>query len=361
MNKGIRGTMLWGAGGGSVILLMVFSIYALTNGGAEGPLEFRKREADLGVYRVGIDGDAAQHTFTFTVKGEKPVRITDIRTSCGCLQIDGTAELIGKELAPGYKGKIVLRMSTDNRAGICEEYAELVTAPPSSEPISLLLKAFVVQPPMLASSPVLAEALEGHRPTCRIVVHRLRDADSQKLVLNPADSDIGPFELVTMETSSEKRPNLNFVHPPYIDQIVLELRADRCFPAGHHQRSLSLAWEGNIPVTHVPVTVRVIPSVTVSPARVFMGEMLPGEHATASVRVIANNPTQHVQVEAVECDLPFVRASADSSKTRALLRVVAPDTPGRFEGTALIRVTNSQELLTCTVSGVVGQSAEMKK
>ncbi len=88
-------------------------------------------------------GDAeAIANFKFQNKGDKPVKITAVRTSCGC-----TAAASKKDdLAPGEKGEITATFKFGGRTGVQQKTITVETDDAAQPSTNLLLKAVIAQP-----------------------------------------------------------------------------------------------------------------------------------------------------------------------------------------------------------------------
>jgi hypothetical protein len=83
------------------------------------------------------------HEFVFTNEGNGPLEIVAVKPSCGCT----TAGDYEKIIAPGGKGKIPLRVATNNFSGFINKTATVITnmAPPDST-VTLAVKGDVWEP-----------------------------------------------------------------------------------------------------------------------------------------------------------------------------------------------------------------------
>jgi uncharacterized cupredoxin-like copper-binding protein len=59
------------------------------------------------------EGKIVEHTFKFTNRGNAPLNIKDVRTSCGCT----AALLSNKQIEPGKEGTLKVELDTKNRLG----------------------------------------------------------------------------------------------------------------------------------------------------------------------------------------------------------------------------------------------------
>jgi hypothetical protein len=78
--------------------------------GSKPILYVPKISHDFGVVK---EGKVVEHTFTFANKGNAPLEIKNVRTSCGCT----AALLSSKIIEPGKDGTIKVELDTKNRIG----------------------------------------------------------------------------------------------------------------------------------------------------------------------------------------------------------------------------------------------------
>ena len=87
------------------------NIYA--QGQPNGPV-FKFDEGDTHDFGVVKRGPIANHTFTFTNVGTRPLNVMNVTPSCGCTGV----EWIKTPVAPGQKGWIKLGLKTEEQKGI---------------------------------------------------------------------------------------------------------------------------------------------------------------------------------------------------------------------------------------------------
>lgn len=68
-------------------------------------------------------GDVVKHVFSFTNKGEAPLVISDIKTSCGCTTPSYTKEPIPS----GGSGQIEVQFNSTGRSGIQKKQIKVIT------------------------------------------------------------------------------------------------------------------------------------------------------------------------------------------------------------------------------------------
>ncbi|NLR90261.1 MULTISPECIES: DUF1573 domain-containing protein [Flammeovirga] len=96
----------------SSVLLLVFSIFfGMSNSYGQGKIQFEKTVHDFGDINEE-DGDA-KVIFDFTNNGNKPLKLTSVKASCGCTTPNWSTDPV----AAGGKGFIEVSYSTKNRPG----------------------------------------------------------------------------------------------------------------------------------------------------------------------------------------------------------------------------------------------------
>lgn len=78
---------------------------------AEGPiLFFNDTQHDFGTVQ---EGNVVDYTFKFVNKGSGPLKISNVKTTCGCT----TALVSGELIAPGKEGTLDVKLDTKHRVG----------------------------------------------------------------------------------------------------------------------------------------------------------------------------------------------------------------------------------------------------
>ncbi|MEO6871133.1 MAG: DUF1573 domain-containing protein [Chthoniobacterales bacterium] len=112
---------------------------------ARAALEWKNLEADL--HPKLTDTTAVAH-FKYKNTGDKPVKITAVRPSCGCT----TAKLAKDVVAPGESGEIVATFHIGERVGLQTKTIHVATDDQPNEATTLTLKADV--PRLLEVKPI---------------------------------------------------------------------------------------------------------------------------------------------------------------------------------------------------------------
>lgn len=113
---------------------LFFSAFAA----AQAQLAWEKTEIEL--HPKPGDADAVA-TFKYENKGDKPVKITSVKSSCGC-----TVPALKKdEVAPGEKGELTATFTIGNRTGAQQKSVTVQTDDPLQPVTNLILKATIAQ------------------------------------------------------------------------------------------------------------------------------------------------------------------------------------------------------------------------
>lgn len=114
---------------------------------ANAQLTWEKTEVELHP-KPGDQETVAQ--FHYTNKTSKPIKITNVRTSCGCT----VATLKKNDVAPGESGEVTATLKIGGRSGLQQKFVTVETDDVAQPSINLMLKAMVaqavdIQPPMV--------------------------------------------------------------------------------------------------------------------------------------------------------------------------------------------------------------------
>lgn len=105
--------------------VMVFAM-AVASAFGQSSLQFDKSDHDFGEIRE--EGGSAEYTFTFVNSGDQPIRITNVKASCGCTTPGWTRE----EVMPGDSGFVKAMYNPRNRPGKFRKSLRISTTDPSS-------------------------------------------------------------------------------------------------------------------------------------------------------------------------------------------------------------------------------------
>jgi len=103
---------------------------------AQPKIFVEQRTFDFGTVPEGNRG--LPHTFLISNKGNEPLNITSVRTSCGC-----TVAKFDSVIAPGKTGNVTAEFNTNGFTGQQEKIITVHSNDPDSSRIQLMLKTFI--------------------------------------------------------------------------------------------------------------------------------------------------------------------------------------------------------------------------
>ncbi|MDQ6860824.1 MAG: DUF1573 domain-containing protein [Verrucomicrobiota bacterium] len=140
---------------------------------ANAQLTWEKSEVELHP-KAGAEEAVAQ--FRYTNKGDKPIKITNVRTSCGCT----VATLKKNDVAPGESGEVTATLKIGGRTGMQQKIVTVETDDPSHPSFNLILKADVAQ--ALEIQPPFVSWNAGEEPKAKtITVKAAKDIPITKI------------------------------------------------------------------------------------------------------------------------------------------------------------------------------------
>ena len=146
---------------------------------AHSELVWEQTELEL---RPAIDDETAVGHFKYQNKGDKPVAIKNVSTSCGCT----VASTNKNGVAPGEKGEITATFQIGNRVGVQEKMIAVTTDDPAHP--SAMLKLKVTIPQVLDIQPVFVfwQADEAAKPKA-IIATAGKDVAIKNLEVSSSD------------------------------------------------------------------------------------------------------------------------------------------------------------------------------
>lgn len=138
-----------------IFLVCALGVAAITQGKAG--LVWDKTEVEL--HPAPTDPTAVA-TFKYENKGDKPIHIGSVHTSCGCT----TAALKKNDVAPGEKGEITATFNVGGRTGVQQKTVTVNTDDPQQPITVLTLRAVIAQPFELQPAFVFWQAGEAPKP-----------------------------------------------------------------------------------------------------------------------------------------------------------------------------------------------------
>jgi len=120
-------------------------------------LAWEKTEVDL---HPKLGEKEAVAVFKYENKGDKPITIKNVRSSCGCT----VASLKKNDVAPGEKGEITATYSVGGHTGLQQKSVAVETDDPKEPSLNLLLRVFIPQEVEMQPSFVFWKTGEEPKP-----------------------------------------------------------------------------------------------------------------------------------------------------------------------------------------------------
>jgi len=103
---------------------------------AQAQLKWEQMEIELHPKATDAEGVA---NFKYENKGTKPVKITSVKSSCGCTVAASQKD----QVAPGEKGEVTANFKFGGRTGMQQKAITVTTDDPDQPVINLMLKAVI--------------------------------------------------------------------------------------------------------------------------------------------------------------------------------------------------------------------------
>lgn len=175
---------------------------------SQAELVWEKTEIEL---RPGLREETAVGHFKYQNKGDKPVAITNVATSCGCT----AASTNKKGVAPGEKGEITATFQIGNRVGTQQKAITVTTDDPAQASTTLQLKVEI--PQILELQPAFVFWQAGEEPKPKVIMAKAgKDIVLKKLEVTSSSPDFS--------TKVEKQSKTEFrvlVTPRQTSQAVM--------------------------------------------------------------------------------------------------------------------------------------------
>lgn len=276
-------------------------------------------------------GAKAEFEFELSNIYLEDVHIVGVRSSCGC-----TTPSVKTPLLKTYeKGAILAHFNTGTFYGSKGATLTVTIDKPFYAEVQLHVRGYIRSDVVLHPGSVeLGSFDEGTPVEKKLAVNYAGRSDWRVLEVRSDNPHI------TGEVAETSRGG---------GQVSYELtvRTDGNLPAGYVQDHLMLVTNDyNATQVPVPVEGRVLSSVTVSPASLFMGVVEPGQTVTKQLVVRGNKP---FRVLAVKCDANCFKFEAPADQTPKALHLipitfVAGSDPGKVTHTIRIETDLGQEV-----------------
>ena len=225
------------------LFILIFVGWATSGARADTQIEslFDHRFWDLGSVPRAM---TQHHVFLVTNKTDRPVRIANIRVSCGCV----TATATKKQLAPGEQTTIVAQMETRQFTGPITKTIFVLFDQPRTEEVRLHVQANVLPDLTLTPNALqFGKIKKGNAPEMSTIVSFTPDQLGQ---IAKATSESG-YVQVKVEPLTKNAGAGSY-------RVTAKLSPQ--LPAGSWYCTLSLvSARANQPSITIPLTVEVVP------------------------------------------------------------------------------------------------------
>ena len=232
----------------------------------------------------------------------------------------------------------------------------MITEPPSPNPISVEISAFVAESPQIVQSlPIRVSSLLGDRASVEFAAEYYRGKTSSALSWCEPESQLQGFEARRFDTGTQDYGSRgNMKRSAHRDLLQWTLLAPADMTIGEHsfELQLQLGTLDSEPL-QVPVIVNVLHPIQPSLERIFFGFVEIGEEKTIDLAVEKLSPGDYSRLQ-VTSDCPAVLAEKQEDQKLIRLRL-SPSLPaGRFTGNVSLSLPDTKvpELLI-PFSGIV--------
>ena len=185
--------------------------YAVTGGAfllstAHAELVFEQTAIEL---HPAVGDEKAVAHFKYQNKGNKPVAITDVRTSCGC-----TAASAKPTAAPGEKSEVIATFTIGDRIGTQHKIITVTTNDPAHQTTQLQLTVFI--PELLDLKPVMISWQTNEPPNPKKIIAQAKDPSVKNVDVTSSSPDFS----VKVEPGSANGEYAISVQPKQIGKVA---------------------------------------------------------------------------------------------------------------------------------------------
>lgn len=238
------------------------------------------------------DTDSVDAIFKFTNKGNRPLILGNMHATCGCT----LAELDKKEYAPGESGKIKVAYNPRNKHGAQSQSVTIETNDPRNPRIMLSITADVM--PLVSVDPLISQ----------LGLIRKGESRNATITITGRTAD---FEVTDVTSSNPELVSMTLGKGEDVD---LDGQKARRFPitvtlakshaVGRVQQSGTIRTNNpSKPIMNFQVMGDVQGDLTLTPARLSLGAMVPGAPIRAEARV-THRDGKAFNVKTVRIDTP---------------------------------------------------------
>ena len=296
---------------------------------------FQETSHDFGVVARGA---TAEYAFEFTNLYEEDIHIASVRSSCGCTSPRVTSDT----LKTFEKAQIIAAFNTRSFLGQKSATITVTIDKPYYAEVQLSVNGFIRGDVVFDPGEINLGAVdEGAGAEQTVTVAYAGRSDWRITDVRSAN---GHFE-VELDELERASGRVKY-------QMVFRLKPDA--PAGYIQDQLTLVTDDqNRRTIPVPVTGRIVPALTVSPASLFLGVLEPGEKVTKRIVVRGKQPFKVIDVDCGDDCFQF--ETDDESKALHFIPVtfVAGENPGDIRQQIKIETDLGGVIANCTATATI--------
>ena len=298
-------------------------------------------EHDFGVV---ARGSKVEHHFSFKNIYVEDVHVASVRSSCGC-----TKPTVSNETVKTYgESQIVAAFNTRDFLGQKSATITVVFDKPFYAEVQLQIAGYIRSDVVLRPSGVeLGTIDQGAAVEKHVAIHYAGRSDWQILEVRT------PSKHVTADLKQRSRQSGEVIYD-------LNVRLDKNAPAGYLKDQIVLVTnDSRAPSFPVDIEGRIVPQIRITPTKLFMGVMKPGQETTKQIIIQAKQP---FLITDIRCDDDCFVAHV-TEKSRPVQRVPITFTAGNKPGNVAAKIRIETDLGEASVPVVVAtakviQSAE---
>jgi hypothetical protein len=293
----------------------------------------------------GTIARAATAEFEFKLKNlyRDDVRIADVRASCGCTSV--WVKDNKRVLKTHETGAVVAHINSDKFLGSKGATITVTLDRPYPAQAQLRVRAYIRDDVMLRPGSVqLGTVNEGTA------------AERSIQILCPSQSGLRP--VTVRGTNPHLAARLTATGNGWQPTYRLDVRLDERAPAGYVHEPLMLVMSDRRTQIPVPVECRVVAGLTVSPERLLVGLVEPGDQVRRMVIVRGSAPFRITDVRSNNYAFRSAAPAQDSPRATHVIPVtfLAGDRPGKVVGTIYIETDQGSEPVEVTAQAEVADT-----
>ncbi len=267
-------------------------------------------------------GTMAVHPFRLVNNTSSPVRITNVRVSCGCT----SAKALQTYLAPGQDTAIYAQMDTGRFYGTKNVTIFVQFDQPHFEEVRLWVQAnsrddVTFSPDSLE----LGKIKRGNAASADITVTFSGNSQT-KITETKCESNY-----LTAEFKEVRRSSGDVAY-----KITAKIRADA--PAGKWYSDVWVKTNNpNVPRLRVPLSVEIDSALSISPATVILGQVKAGTESDRKVILRGAQPFRITNISGTDENVRVREASAEAKTVHVLTVTVNPVEPGEWNRTLKVQ------------------------